>query len=511
MMQIFKRTAAIGFFYLIASAHVGSPDTWFEGNAGPYRVTVQVQPAGVVPGVAKIFVRANGDQLTSVSVQANKFDATGGAPPPEIAPPVPGDPGSFMGKLWIMSSGSNSVTVYVNGAKGSGKVVVPAVVVAYSRLKLDKPMGIGLAAMGIFLVAGLVTIVGASVRESMLAPGELPSPASKHRARIAMTLAALVLAVAITGGWRWWNSEDSDYVRRIYKPLTAQASLSPARAGTSIDMAVTEPSWVHRNDSSWLRSHRTGTMTPLVEDHGKLMHLFVIRDDMSAFAHLHPVTVDSIKFPASLPPLPAGKYRVFADVVHESGFMQTMVSSVDIPASSPAVSPPARDPDDSWFVGTGNPGATTVSSDGGLVVQWKRPAARITAGMHAPFQFEVRSADGSAAPLEPYMGMAAHAVVERSDGSVFVHLHPMGTVSMASRLAFSIRQPGDTIHGELGKRITQVEMAEMAKAAVPSNSVSFPYAFPKPGNYRIWVQFRSGGKIHTAAFDASVVPAEGTK
>jgi len=37
------------------------------------------------------------------------------------------------------------------------------------------------------------------------------------------------------------------------------------------------------------------------------------------------------------------------------------------------------------------------------------------------------------------MGMAGHAVVERSDGSVFVHLHPMGTVALASQQAFDAR------------------------------------------------------------------------
>jgi len=103
MIRSFFRTVGVGFLYLLASAHVGSPDTWFEGNAGPYHLTVQIETAGVVPGVAKIFVRADGDAPDLVTIQANKFDATGGAPPPEPANAVAGDPGLFEGKLWMMS------------------------------------------------------------------------------------------------------------------------------------------------------------------------------------------------------------------------------------------------------------------------------------------------------------------------------------------------------------------------------------------------------------------------
>jgi hypothetical protein len=505
LIRTFGRTSLVATFFLLLSAHVGSPDTWFEGNAGPYRLTVQIEPAGVVPGIANIFVRAEGDQPDKVTVQANKFDATGGAPPPEPAAPVPGTPGLFGGKLWIMSSGSNSVTVYVAGKKGTGRVVVPAAVVAYSRLRLDKPMGIGLAAMGIFLFAGLVTIVGAAVRESTLDPGEPPSEVSRKRARFAMAFTSVVLIAAITGGWRWWSAEDASYEKNMYRPLQSSAAVENTPSGALLRVAITEPSWVHRGDSSWMRKNASSSFTPLVEDHGKLMHVFVIRDDMAAFAHLHPVTSDSVHFPITLPPLPPGRYRVFSDIVHESGFTQTLVSSVVIPAQSEASPSPVRDKDDSWFASPVTADATRFTLPDGAVIEWNRGNGAIVAEMPAPLSFTVRNADGTPASLEPYMGMAGHAVVERNDGSVFVHLHPMGTISMASQMAFTMRQPGDTLRGVLGKRISAAESSAMANATVQSNVVSFPYAFPKPGSYRVWVQVRHGGGIETAAFDADVV------
>ncbi len=35
---------------LLCTAHVGSPDVWYEGDAGPYHVIVYVRVPGVVPG-----------------------------------------------------------------------------------------------------------------------------------------------------------------------------------------------------------------------------------------------------------------------------------------------------------------------------------------------------------------------------------------------------------------------------------------------------------------------------
>jgi hypothetical protein len=36
------------------------------------------------------------------------------------------------------------------------------------------------------------------------------------------------------------------------------------------------------------------------------------------------------------------------------------------------------------------------------------------------------------------------------------------------------------------------------------SEVSFPYAFPKAGRYRIIVQMKRAGKIQTGAFDADI-------
>ena len=506
MIRTFLRTLGVAFIVVVASGHVGSPDTWFDGNAGPYQVVVQIQQAGVVPGVAKVFVRVSGGRPESVTIQANRFDASGGAPPPEPTTPSASDPGLYSGQLWMMTSGSNSVTVNVAGQEGKGSVVVPVVINAYTRLGLAAPMGIGLSAMGLFLFVGLVTIMGAAVREGPLEPGQAATDKTRKRARIAMALTSVILVALLAGGWRWWNSDDAEYERSMYKPLASTASLEDGKGGRVLVVSIADSAWVHRSDTAWLRRNDRPSWTPLVEDHGKLMHVFVISEDQSSFAHLHPESKDSAVFMSDAPPLPSGKYRVFADIVHESGFTHTLVSSLDVPATSASLPVATRDPDDSWLVAA-KPNTTTAATLGdGTTIRWDR-TGDLVAGNPVPLRFEVRNSDGSPAALEPYMGMAGHAVVERSDGSVFVHLHPMGTISMASQMAFTMRNEGDSIRGRLGRRVSEAEMSAMSHATVQSNTVSFPYAFPKEGAYRVWVQVKRDGKVLTGVFDTNVVRA----
>jgi len=506
MIRVYARTLAVAIAWVVASGHVGSPDTWYEGKAGPYRVMVRIEPQGVVPGVARVYAKVIGDRADRVTIQTNRFDAVGAAPPPEPTERVAGDEGAFTGKLWIMTSGSNSVTVNVHGSKGSGSVVVPVVIVAYSRVVLPPLMGIGLTIVGMVLLAGLVTIVGAAVREGSLEPGEPPTALTRVRARKAMALTTLLLGVALVGGWKWWNAEEASYVRSMYKPLGATASVENVSGRPTLTVSIADSAWINRNDSAWLGRRDANAWTPLVADHGKLMHVFAIRDDMSAFAHLHPSTTDSVAFVSPLPPVPAGRYRVFADIVHESGFTHTMVASVDVSVTGGTVIA-ALDPDDAWFGGAAVKGAGQATLDDGAIVKWARDGGPLAAGQPASLNFEISNGDGSPASLEPYMGMAGHAVVQRSDGSVFVHLHPMGTISVASKMAFEMRTPGDTVRGLLGKRITKAAESSMDHGATAVGRVSFPYAFPKSGEYRVWVQVKRSGRIMTAAFNATVADA----
>jgi hypothetical protein len=495
---------------LATSAHIGSPDTYFEGAAGPYPIRVIVRSPGVVPGLAEITVRVLAPMhVTEVQVLPVFWDPrTAAPPPPDVAHKVPGDSTLYGAALWLMRGGSYGVQVTVRGDAGSGSLLVPVQAVATRRLELGPALGVTLALLGLLLFAGAVTAVGAAARESALAPGAIPDARAVRRGRVAMTVSTAVFAVLLLGARGWWRAVDAAYRTGLYRPRHVSTTLHASGAGPVLRLAI--------DDTAWSNPERQ--WTPLIPDHGHLVHLFLVRDSsLDGFAHLHPLLVDSASFETRLPPLPQGRYRLYADIVHESGFAQTLTGSVDAPAPGPSWRP--SDPDDSWWGqerGKGQEGGEkgkTVELGDGSTMTWDSPGP-IVVDRDAPLRFEVRARDGGAAALEPYMGMAAHLMLTRDDGTVFVHLHPSGTASLASQEAFLLRQPGDTTRGALGARLTAFEQTAPRAmrhflSRTRSGVVSFPYAFPKPGRYRLWVQVKRNGRILTGVFDAAVVPAGG--
>src|SRR3954449_4853662 len=63
------RLLTLSTITIATTAHIGSPDVWFEGSAGPYHVVVYVKVPDVIPGIADISVRVPGavpDRVTAV-------------------------------------------------------------------------------------------------------------------------------------------------------------------------------------------------------------------------------------------------------------------------------------------------------------------------------------------------------------------------------------------------------------------------------------------------------------
>ena len=484
--------------WLVASAHVGSPDVTFDGAAGPYTIRVIVRPPSVVPGLAEVIVRTASDDVDSLAIQP-VFWRTGvaGSPSPDKMAHVAGQPRIYTGQLWLMAHGSYSVYVRVDGRKGRGTAIVPVDSFATGRLGIATPLAAILLVLGGLLFAGLVTIVRASSGESLVPPGEELSPALRKRANVITAVSVPVLALALFGGARWWNSVDADYQRTMFHPPVARATITSDSSHRTMRLVL--------RDTAAFRS----IFVPVAPDHGKMMHLFLVGgQNMDIFAHLHPIergslVSDSVVFVGEVPWLSAGRYRFFADIMLDNGLTLTATDSVDLPVT--ATDPAPSDADDSWAsapaVALAAP-AATASLGGGYTVTLASPAEALAA--HAPIDlaFTVRDPIGNVVSLNPYLGMAAHAVILRDDESVFIHLHPMGTVSTTAQQVFRARDAGDTTaHGRL-------KPDALAPPAMPAKSMTgdflLPYEFPRPGHYRLWVQVKPASDVLTGVFDITV-------
>jgi len=502
--------AAFLFAAPAAHAHVGSPDVYAEGNAGPYKLFVTVRPPLVIPGVAEIEVRAEGegpDAPAISGIQITPIPLTGEA---SLHPPVPDqmkqsaqDKLFFTGALWIMASGSWQVRFIVNGNRGPGVLSIPVPATSSSTRGMQAGLGILLGGLGLLLVAGVVGIVGAAVRDAQLPPGAVAAAPGRRRAWIAMGIAFVVMLAAVWFGNRWWKSEADNYGRYVYKPLTMKAVLRPNQI-----------LYLKIKDPGWLSSRKTDDF---VLDHDHLMHLYLIREPaFDVVYHLHPDQVAPGEFQLSLPSVPAGTYSLYADVVHATGFPETLVTQITLPeiAGRPLAGDDAK--------GLAQPIASPVSSNtcqanpaastrfrlpDGYTMVWNNPAT-LPPKTPQVFEFSLLGNDGKPAPdTALYMGMLGHAAFVKTDGTVFAHVHPSGTVSMAAlMMAAAQNQPSLPNSG------TMISMPGMAmpvsnqpSTALP-NSVGFPYGFPTAGAYRIFVQMKHGQTIETAAFDACASP-----
>jgi hypothetical protein len=134
---------------------------------------------------------------------------------------------------------------------------------------------------------------------------------------------------------------------------------------------------------------------------------------------------------------------------------------------------------------------------------WEREPGPLHAKRAIFFRFRLEDADGKPAhDIELYMGMPGHAAFVRSDRSVFAHVHPSGSVPMAS---LSLTQNDAAMVGMAGMAgMDHSGMTSMNMMQALPPEVSFPYGFPKPGDYRIYVQVKRGGKVETGIFDARV-------
>jgi hypothetical protein len=565
-----------------ASAHVNSPDVYYEGLAGPYRLFVTVRMPQMIPGIARVEVQVLDGHVTEIHIVPMRVIGEGSqtAPPADRMTQPSADTHFFTGKLWLMESGSLQVRMTIDGAQGPAEMAVPVAAFAQRTLRMQKTTGALLAVLMTILVLSMIAIFGAATRESQLQPGQPVPPANRRRGRIAMLAVAVALLAILYLGNLWWSSVAADNSRdMVYKAPPLQVALT----GNQLTLKL--------GSSNWHELRRADQLDKIIPDHGHLMHLFLIRmPDMDAFYHLHPDETSADTFTKSLPAVAPGSYAVFADIVRESGFPDTMTAKLDIPAVAqpflavPSSAAEAKAVPQRGELSAGPNAAVNPALNAGLTGDDSSTLARKFPTFHAELKAEVLTADelrargvnvpspteaaaqAAAAPsqansatapsgavaqaaaasrtftiaaplgadarvewlldahtckaqkptllrfrvvgkdgapatgLEPYMGMAGHLVIVRRDLAVFAHVHPAGSVPMAALML--LQQPSATASGTAA---ASGSMADMHPETI-SPEITFPYGFPQPGDYRLFLQVKRSGQVQTAVFDAHVTP-----
>jgi hypothetical protein len=220
------------------------------------------------------------------------------------------------------------------------------------------------------------------------------------------------------------------------RPFTLELTTEPrevvARRDATLDLAV------RMNGSRELRE-----VTEFDVQHERLMHLFIVRDDLRYFAHEHPERVGPgdfrlrYRFPAP------GRYRVYADVAPKDAGAQVLTGEVlvsGVVERDPTAPPPRS-------------AAALALPEGGV------PAGRtvtVTATVTDP-------GGAPAGDIQPWLGAMGHLLLVSRDGSSFAHAHPDDRV----------RGVGD------------------------GGVIPFLVRLPTPGAYKGWLQVQRSGRVDT--------------
>jgi hypothetical protein len=182
--------------------------------------------------------------------------------------------------------------------------------------------------------------------------------------------------------------------------------------------------------------------------HEKLFHAFVVSQDLQFFEHGHPsLVLDGVfQYPITFPK--PGMYRALGDFFPDGGMPQLSSETVFVRGEPP---PPVH-LDRDYSPKT----ATNLSVKLGTIPE--RPVATA----RTQLRFVVEGDRG----LEKYLGVWGHMLVASSDLIDMMHEHPF--------------------------------------LADGGPRVEFEIVFPRPGAYRVWVQFQSDGVVNTAHFDIPV-------
>lgn len=188
--------------------------------------------------------------------------------------------------------------------------------------------------------------------------------------------------------------------------------------------------------------------------HEKLMHLIIVKKDLSFFDHLHPDFKGSGKFTTNVQFPSAGEYKLIAEFLPEGG-----VSTVET----------------QWVCVNGEPvpeaellpDNSLTRIENGLEITLSIDTLRSQAHAQLTFTFRDSTTKKPVIDLQPYLGAVGHVVVMSANASEYLHNHP------------------------LDEKVT-------GPVAI------FGTSFPSSGIYKLWGQFKRNNKLVTVSFTIEV-------
>jgi hypothetical protein len=186
--------------------------------------------------------------------------------------------------------------------------------------------------------------------------------------------------------------------------------------------------------------------TRYLEEHTKRMHVYVVRDDLAVFRHVHPEMQPDGTWTGNLTLPEPGEYRVVAEFVarDEGGDGDHVLLGDRVTVGGRAAPATVEGGNTDWGVEA-------------------RVLGDISAGPDQQLRVRLTGPDGTAPDLGQYLGTSAHLTGFHVDTGQAVHMHPLGAPGV---------QPGSTellFHAEL----------------------------PRPGEYVLFLQVRIDDFLHT--------------